>query len=52
MPPGFEKAKNLYALSGYSAKYPLHMRLLFNSNPIIKQMAIAIASMWRETLGV
>jgi len=47
-----EEAKSLYALAGYSAKYPLHMRLLFNSNVIIKQMAIAIASMWRETLGI
>ena len=47
-----EEAKSLYALAGYSAKYPLHMRLLFNSNVIIKQMAIAIASMWRDTLGI
>ncbi len=47
-----KEAKNLYALAGYSTQSPLHMRLLFNSNPVIKQMAIAIASMWRETLGI
>jgi oligopeptide transport system substrate-binding protein len=31
---------------------PLHLRLLFNSNPAIKHTAIVVASMWRETLGI
>ena len=30
---------------------PVHT-LLFNSNPSIKQLAIAIASMWKQTLGI
>ncbi len=47
-----EEARRLYALAGFSARRPLRVRLLFNSNNSIKQVAIAIASMWKETLGV
>lgn len=46
------EAKRLYAVAGYSSRAPLHLRLLFNSNPAIKNTAIVVASMWRETLGV
>ena len=46
------EAKRLYAAAGYSSRAPLHLRLLFNSNPAIKNTAIVVASMWRETLGV
>ena len=45
------EAKRLYAAAGYSPRAPLHLRLLFNSNPAIKHTAIVVASMWRETLG-
>ena len=47
-----KEARRLYALAGFSASNPLHLRVLFNSNNSIKQVAIAIASMWKETLGV
>jgi oligopeptide transport system substrate-binding protein len=47
-----EEARRLYALAGYSARRPLRLRVLFNSNNSIKQVAIAIASMWKETLGI
>jgi len=47
-----KEARRLYALAGFSARNPLHLRVLFNSNNSIKQVAIAIASMWKETLGV
>jgi len=47
-----EEARRLYALAGFSTRRPLRVRLLFNSNNSIKQVAIAIASMWKETLGV
>ena len=47
-----KEARRLYALSGFSADRPLHLRVLFNSNNSIKQVAIAIASMWKQTLGV
>jgi oligopeptide transport system substrate-binding protein len=46
------EAKRLYAAAGYSSRAPLHLRLLFNSNPAIKNTAIVVASMWRENLGV
>ncbi len=46
------QAQRLYTAAGYSPRAPLHLRLLFNSNPAIKQTAIVVASMWREVLGV
>ena len=46
------EAKRLYAAAGYSPRVPLHLRLLYNSNPAIKHTAIVVASMWRETLGI
>jgi oligopeptide transport system substrate-binding protein len=47
-----DKARRLYELAGYSTHRPLRLRVLFNSNNSIKQVAIAIASMWKQTLGV
>jgi oligopeptide transport system substrate-binding protein len=47
-----DEAQRLYAAAGYARQEPLHLKLLFNSNPNIKQMAIAVAAMWKETLGV
>jgi oligopeptide transport system substrate-binding protein len=46
------ESRRLYALAGYSTGKPVRFRLLFNSNNSIKQVAIAIASMWKQTLGV
>jgi oligopeptide transport system substrate-binding protein len=46
------EARRLYALAGYSPRRPLRLRVLINSNNSIKQVAIAIASMWKETLGI
>jgi oligopeptide transport system substrate-binding protein len=46
------EAKRLYAEAGYSAKQPLHLRLLFNSNAGIKNTAIIVAAMWQEVLGI
>jgi oligopeptide transport system substrate-binding protein len=46
------KSRRLYALAGFSAQRPLRLRVLFNSNNSIKQVAIAIASMWKEILGI
>lgn len=45
-------AKSLYANAGYSADKPLRIRVLFNANTAIKQTAILVAAMWKETLGV
>ena len=46
------QAKQLYIQAGYSANHPLHVRLLINANSVIKNTAILIASMWKETLGI
>lgn len=46
------EAKRLYAKAGYSTRTPLRLRLLYNSNPAIKQLAVAVSSMWKEELGV
>jgi ABC-type oligopeptide transport system substrate-binding subunit len=46
------EARRLYSLAGFSVNKPLQLRVLFNSNSAIRQVAIAIASMWKEILGV
>lgn len=45
-------ARRLYAEAGFSRNTPLRLRLLLSSSPSIKQTAILVASMWKETLGV
>ncbi len=47
-----DQARRHDALAGFSTKKPLRIRLLINSNNSITQVAIAIASMWKQTLGV
>lgn len=47
-----EESRRLYAAAGYSAANPLHLRILFNSNPEIKKLSVAIASMWKANLGI
>ena len=46
------ESKRLYAVAGFAFAKPLRIRLLFNSNTAIKQTAILIAAMWKETLGI
>ena len=46
------EAQRLYLEAGYSSAKQLHLRLLFNSNPSIKQTALMVAAMWKEVLGV
>ena len=45
-------AKTLYAQAGYGPGHPLHVELRFNTNDTNKRLAIAIAAMWRSSLGV
>jgi len=47
-----KEAKRLYAEAGYSQQNPVHLRLLYNSNPGIRDTAIIIASMLKQILGV
>jgi len=47
-----ELAKKLYAEAGYSADNPLKVQVLHNTSERHRKIAIAIASMWKKTLGV
>jgi oligopeptide transport system substrate-binding protein len=46
------EARKLYAAAGYSAHTPLSIELRYNSGEIHTKVAIAVASMWKEALGV
>lgn len=46
------EARRLYAEAGYSADNPLRVEVLYNTNENHKRISIAIASMWKEVLGV
>ena len=46
------EARRLYALAGYSDENPLRTRILYNTQEDHKRIAVAIASMWKQTLGV
>ena len=47
-----EHARSLYAAAGFSARRPLEMELLYPGGLNNRRLAIAVAAMWRETLGV
>jgi oligopeptide transport system substrate-binding protein len=46
------QARLLFTQAGFSSGNRPHLRLLINSNTVIKQTAILVASMWKETLGI
>jgi len=46
------EARRLYAAAGYSAAKPLRFELRYNSGEVHGRLAVAIAAMWREALGV
>jgi oligopeptide transport system substrate-binding protein len=46
------EARRLYAQAGYSEDDPLEVEILYNTEDSHRVIAIAIASMWREVLGV
>ncbi|MDO4436301.1 MAG: peptide ABC transporter substrate-binding protein [Cardiobacteriaceae bacterium] len=45
-------AQKAYEEAGYSKDKPLKVELLYNTNENNKKLAIAIAAMWKESLGV
>jgi oligopeptide transport system substrate-binding protein len=45
------RARRLYAEAGYSAAKPLHFELRYNPSELNDRLAVAIASMWKESLG-
>jgi oligopeptide transport system substrate-binding protein len=47
-----DEARRLYGIAGYSSSKPLHLRMLFSTNPEIKKLSVAVASMWKQELGV
>lgn len=46
------RAQALYAEAGYSADKPLKVEILYNTSDNHKKVAIAVAAMWKQTLGV
>ena len=47
-----EKAKSLLKEAGYDASNPLKFTLSYNTSENHKRIAIAVASMWKQKLGV
>jgi oligopeptide transport system substrate-binding protein len=45
-------AQKLYKEAGYSKTHPLTITLKYKTSDLYKKVAIAIAAMWTETLGV
>ncbi|MBS1204563.1 MAG: oligopeptide transporter substrate-binding protein OppA [Proteobacteria bacterium] len=45
------QAKTLLQAAGYGPQRPLKLRLLYNSSENHQKIAIAVASMWRQSLG-
>ncbi len=45
-------ARRLYAEAGYSAENPLRIELRYNSGDQHNRLAVAVAAMWKEALGV
>lgn len=46
------EAQRLYREAGYSPERPLNVELRFNTGDTHKHVAIAVASMWKQHLGV
>jgi oligopeptide transport system substrate-binding protein len=46
------EARELYRQSGYSAANPLKVEIRYNTGEVHNRLAVAIASMWKEALGV
>jgi len=47
-----QRAKQLYAQAGYTTAKPLRVELRYNTNENHKKIALAVAAMWKQTLGV
>lgn len=46
------EARRLYAAAGYSAEHPLKVEIRYNSGEVHNRLAVAVAAMWKESLGV
>lgn len=47
-----QEAKRLYAEAGYSKDKPLKVEILYNTEESHRAIAVAVAAMWRQVLGV
>jgi oligopeptide transport system substrate-binding protein len=47
-----QEARELYRQAGYSAERPLEVEIRYNSGEVHNRLAVAIAAMWKEALGV
>ena len=47
-----EEARRLYAIAGYSEDNPLRIEIRYNTSENHKKIALAVASMWKQVLGV
>jgi ABC-type oligopeptide transport system substrate-binding subunit len=52
MPRRLAEARALYRAAGYGPARPLKCRLVLPADDTLRRVAIAIASMWHEALGV
>jgi ABC-type oligopeptide transport system substrate-binding subunit len=46
------EAKRLYALSGFGRDESPHLELRYNTSGIHRRVAVAVAAMWKQALGV
>ncbi len=46
------EARSLYQAAGYSRREPLEIELLYNTGENNKRLAVAVAAMWKQDLGV
>ncbi len=46
------RARELYARAGYGSDTPLRVQLRFNTSAQHRRMAVAVAAMWKQVLGV
>ena len=52
MPQRLAEARRLYAAAGYSGERPLELELRYNTGDNHKRVALAVAWMWKQALGV
>lgn len=45
-------SKKLYQEAGYSSSHPLEVTLSYRNNDLTKKIALSVAAMWTEVLGV
>lgn len=51
-PRRLAEARRLYEEAGYSSQNPLELRLMYPTSSSIQRQVTAVASLWREALGV